>query len=142
MDRILLVANQTLGGDEVTTWLRERIAEDDCELHILVPSSVDPQSWVHDEDSDRELAEQRLDEALDRFGVLGIPVTGEVGDSSPVGAVLDVLRTREVDEIVVSTLPIGVSRWVRLDLVHRIDRAVDVPVTHLVAAKAPAAART
>ena len=33
MDRILLVANQTLGGDEVTTWLRERIAEDECELH-------------------------------------------------------------------------------------------------------------
>lgn len=141
MDRILLVANQTLGGDEVTSWLRQRIAQDDCELHILVPSSVDPQGWVHDEDSDRELAEQRLDDALDRFGVLGIPVTGEVGDSSPVGAVLDVLRTRDVDEIVVSTLPVGISRWVRLDLVHRIDRAVDVPVTHLVAAKAPATAR-
>lgn len=141
MDRILLVANQTLGGDEVTNWLRERIAEDECELHVLVPSSVDPQGWVHDDDSDRELAEQRLEDALERFGALGIPVTGEVGDSQPVAAILDVLRSREVDEIVVSTLPVGVSRWLRLDLVHRIERSVNVPVTHLVAATTPATAR-
>lgn len=141
MDRILLVANQTLGGPEVTSWLQERIADDETELHILVPSSVDPQGWVHDEDSDRELAEQRLDEALVRFGSLGIPVTGEVGDNQPVSAILDVLRTREIDEIVLSTLPVGMSRWLRLDLVHRVERAVRIPVTHLAAAKAPATAR-
>lgn len=141
MDRILLVANQTLGGAEVTAWLRERIAKEECELHILVPSSVDPQGWVHDDDSDHELAEQRLDDALVRFGALGIPVTGEVGDSQPVAAILDVLRSREVDEIVLSTLPVGVSRWLRLDLVHRVDRAVDVPVTHLVAETSPTSAR-
>lgn len=141
MQRILLVANQTLGGPEVTSWLRERIAQDECELHILVPSSVDPQGWVHDDDSDRELAEQRLEEALVRFGALGIPVTGEVGDSQPVAAILDVLRSRDFDEIALSTLPVGVSRWLRLDLVHRVERAVDLPVTHLVARKAPATAR-
>ena len=133
MQRILLVANQTLGGPQVTSWLQDRIAQDECELHILVPANVDQEGMVHDDDSDRQLAGERLDEALRRLGSLGIPVSGEVGDIQPVAAILDVLRTRDVDEIVLSTLPPGVSRWLRLDLVHRVERAVDVPVTHIVA---------
>ena len=140
MKRILLVANQTLGGEEVDAWLRERIAEEPCEVHVLVPANVDAPGWVHDEDSDRALAQQRLQDAMARLKELGVPVSGEIGDERPVDAIRDVLRATPCDEIVLSTLPIGVSRWVRQDVVHRVERYVDVPVTHIVAAKAPAAA--
>ncbi len=138
MNRILLVANQTLGGSRVMRSLRERVQQGPCAIHVLVPANVDAQSWVHDDDSDRALATQRLQKAVARFGELGVPVTGEVGDSRPVDAILDVLRRDRFDEILVSTLPAGVSRWLRLDLVHRIERAVSIPVAHLVAEEAPA----
>lgn len=137
MQRILVVANQTLAGEEVMAWLRERVRRDECAVHVLVPANVDTQSWVHDDDSDHELAAQRLEDALGVFGQLNVPLTGEVGDSRPVDAILDVLRRELIDEILLSTLPVGVSRWLRLDLVHRVERAVDVPVSHVVAQEAP-----
>ncbi len=141
MKRILVVANQTLGGPKVMDWLRERVAQEPCAIHVLVPANVDTQTWVHDEDSDHELAQRRLIEALARFRELGSEVTGEVGDERPVDAIMDVLRHKRFDEVLLSTLPPGVSRWLRLDLVHRVERAVDVPVAHLVADRTPAQAR-
>ncbi len=137
MKRILVVANQTLGGDELMSQLRTRVEEGPCEIHVVVPAGADPTSSFHDHASDRALATGRLTQALSRFAKLGVDVTGEVGDHRPVDAVTDVFRRGEsFDEIVVSTLPAGASRWVRLDAVSRIERAVDVPVTH-VAAETP-----
>lgn len=138
MKRILVVANQTLGGPALMEWLRERVAREPCGIHVLVPANVDTQSWVLDDDSDRELAERRLGAALSRLADLGADVTGEVGDPRPVDAILDVLRRDDFDEIVLSTLPPGVSRWLRLDLVHRVQRAVTTPVTHIVTEEASA----
>ena len=138
MQRILLVANQTLAGKTVRDWLRDRVEKEECAVHVLVPANVDTQSWVHDDDADHELAARRLQDALAGLEDLGVPLTGEVGDASPVDAILDVLRREQCDEIVLSTLPVGVSRWLRLDLVHRVERAVDIPVTHLVSEAAPA----
>lgn len=136
MKRILVVANQTLGGPALMKWLRERVAQERCAIHVLVPANVDTQSWVLDDDSDRELAETRLREALGRLTDLGVDVTGEVGDPRPVDAILDVLRRDDFDEIVLSTLPPGVSRWLRLDLVHRVERVVTTRVIHLVTQEA------
>lgn len=135
MRRYLVVANQTLGGDELMSWLQVRVDDGPCSIHVIVPASADPSTAFHDHDSDRKLATQRLEEALDRFRALDVEVTGEVGDHRPVDAVNDALRRGEqFDEIVVSTLPLHVSRWVRLDAVSRIERAVDMPVHHVVAA--------
>lgn len=132
MRRYLVVANQTLGGEQLMERLRSCVAEGPCSVHVIVPASADPTVSFHDEFSDRKLARSRLAEALKRFGGLGVEVTGEVGDHRPVDAVLDVLRRGEqVDEIIVSTLPAGVSRWLRLDAVSRIERAVEIPVTHI-----------
>jgi hypothetical protein len=132
MNRILVVANQTLGGPQVMSWLRERVEQGPCAVHVLVPANVDTQSWVQDDGSDRELAADRLREGLKRFAELGVDVTGEVGDPRPMDAILDVLRREEFDEILLSTLPMGVSRWLRMDLVHRVERTVAIPVTHVV----------
>jgi hypothetical protein len=63
----------------------------------------------------------------------GLEPTGEVGDTVPYLAIMDVLRERAFDEIIISTLPVGVSRWLRMDLPHRVAKAVDIPVTHVVA---------
>jgi hypothetical protein len=137
--RYLVVANQTLGGDALLDRLRELAAEDRCAIHVLVPASADPTEAFHDEVSDRRLARERLEAALSRFGELDATVTGEVGDHRPVDAVRDVLRREQAfDRILVSTLPAGVSRWLRLDTISRIERVVDVPIEHLVGPKAPA----
>ena len=133
MARYLVVANQTLGGDELLGRLREVAGEGPCDIHVLVPASADPTGSFHDEASDLGLARSRLEEAMARFGDLDATVTGEVGDHRPVDAVGDVLRRGErFDRIIVSTLPAGISRWVRLDTVSRIERAVAVPVEHIV----------
>lgn len=138
MRRYLVVANLTLGGEHLLRLLRERVAQGPCAFHVLVPASADPHVWTHDEASDYQLAARRLDEALERFEELHAEVTGEVGDHRPVDAVLDALRHGHFDEVVLSTLPAGASRWLRMDLVNRVRRAVDVPVTHVVATDAAA----
>lgn len=131
--RYLVVANQTLGGDELLARLREATAEGPCDIHVLVPASADPTESFHDEASDHQLAQARLADALERFGQLEATVTGEVGDHRPVDAVGDVRRRGErFDRVIVSTLPAGFSRWLRLDAVSRIERAVDVPIEHVI----------
>jgi GABA permease len=60
-----------------------------------------------------------------------------VGDPDPVAAVGDALRAREFDEVIVSTLPRGVSRWLRLSLPHRLERMTDLPVHHVIAHPRP-----
>jgi GABA permease len=74
-----------------------------------------------------------------RFRELGAEVDGEVGAPSPVEAIGDAIRAvGRFDEIILSTLPPGPSRWLRLDLPHRVERAYNLPVTHLVADPQPA----
>ena len=60
-------------------------------------------------------------------------VTGEIGDASPLRAVGDALQYQSCDEIIVSTLPPGVSRWLKLDLPNRLRHSFAIPVTHVVA---------
>jgi hypothetical protein len=140
MRRILVVANQTLGGDALLEVLRDRLAGGPCRLHLLVPSSVDSTGWMHDHHSDRVLAQQRLEAGRERLAeALDTEVTGEIGDHRPGDAILDVLRREEFDEVVLSTLPARVSRWVRMDAASQVRRVVDVPVTHVAAADEPVA---
>jgi hypothetical protein len=63
----------------------------------------------------------------------GATSTGTVGDASPALAVADALDQESFDEIIVSTLPSGVSRWIRQDLPHRLARRTGLPVCHVVA---------
>ena len=136
--RYLVVANQTLGGAALTARLRQCLAAGPCTFHVLVPANVDQEGWIHDDDRDLALAHQRLEEALERFRALGADVSGEVGDISAVDAIHDVLRRSDFDEIILSTLPPGASRWLRLDLPSRVERSVSVPVNHVVAEDVPA----
>jgi cell pole-organizing protein PopZ len=71
--------------------------------------------------------------ALERFRKLGAEAQGEVGDERPLEAIADAVREEAFDEIILSTLPPGLSRWLRQDLPHRVERTFDVEVTHVVA---------
>ena len=59
--------------------------------------------------------------------------TGSIGDPDPVLAAVEALPRDRFDEIVVSTLPPGLSRWIRQDIPHRLARRTDLPVRHVVA---------
>jgi hypothetical protein len=56
-----------------------------------------------------------------------------VGDPDPLAAVGDALLTHRFDELVVATLPHGVSHWLRLSLPQRLRRLTDLPVVHVTA---------
>jgi hypothetical protein len=146
--RILLVANKTLAGDDLTTIVRERVAAGAAELWILAPASPPPDPSAlgtnmagvmsrPPQESGAELAERRLRDAMYRFRELGIPVTGEVSDKDALSAVADVLARREFDEVIISTLPAGLSHWLRMDLPSRVHREFKLPVTTITARGGP-----
>jgi GABA permease len=131
MRRYLIVANQTLGGDHLLELVRERLEAGPATFHTLVPATYPHDHVFHSEGEARAIAQRRLDGARARFGELGATVTGEVGDVNPYYAILDVLRRDRFDEILLSTLPLGPSRWLRQDLPHRLRRITRTPVVHV-----------
>jgi hypothetical protein len=82
----------------------------------------------------RALAQSRLDAALDRLRSAGVTAGGEIGDPDPFQAIEHTLAANQFDEIIVSTLPARLSRWLRQDLPSRVERRFHVPVTHVGAA--------
>jgi GABA permease len=132
MRRYLVVANQTLGGEHLEAKVLECMAAGPCEFHLVVPATPpqDHATWVEGEA--KVLARERLDAALARFREIGARADGEVGDARPLGAIGDAVRHAEFDEIILSTLPPGPSRWLRMDLPHRVDRQFGIPVSHVI----------
>jgi GABA permease len=133
----LVVANQTLTGEHLRDELRRRVDQGPCRFHIVVPANRNPPGWTHTPDQARAIAEERLREAIDQFAELGAEVDGQVGDERPLDAMLDALRRWSCDEVILSTLPAGGSRWLRMDLVSRASRVLPIPVTHVEAREAP-----
>jgi hypothetical protein len=132
---VLVVANVTATSDELLETLRERGARDRCRFTLVVPApGVGPVG--------RDAAEQTLAEALEHFRKAGLEVEGVVGDHDPIAAVMDEWDPQKYDEIVISTLPTGVSKWLQVDLPHRIERTTGVQVTHVVAEPQRAEPRT
>jgi GABA permease len=133
MRRYLVVANQTLAGHRLLEHVRYCLATGPSWFFVLVPATPIHMQVVPGEGEAELLARQRLAGALARFRGEGASVVGAVGDPSPLRAVSDALRQRSFDEIVLSTLPPGTSRWLVDDLPSRLARATGLPVTHLVA---------
>jgi hypothetical protein len=77
-------------------------------------------------------AEAHVRAAVEQLRSEGLDVDeGKVGDPDPVAAVEDAVNFKEFDEIIVSTLPKHLSKWLRLDLPHRVEHATGKPVTHV-----------
>lgn len=132
MGKYLIVANQTLATDQLTDKIRQLCAEGPCTFHVVVPATHAKDHASYTEGHDHALAEKRLDAALERFRSIGAEADGEVGDSSAFLAVRDcLLADGTYDGMIVSTLPLGVSRWLKQDLPHRLERTFGLPVTLL-----------
>ena len=129
MRSYLIVANQTLTSESLREAIAARLAEGPVRTHVVVPLSPVGGRLTWDEHASRDVAQERLDKVLDRLRAMGAEADGEVGDRDPVMAVRDALRHREVDEVIVSTLPKGLSRWLGEDVPSRLRDSVRVPVT-------------
>ncbi|HEX8067044.1 MAG TPA: universal stress protein [Thermoleophilaceae bacterium] len=135
--QILVVANQTAESDELLEALKERAGRSPAKFHLLVPATPHGASWAMDMHSGGEEAEEHLKRAVQRYRDAGIDVDdGKIGDPDPLAAVEDAVNFKEFDEIVCSTLPRHVSKWLKLDLPHRVERATGKPVTHVEAKSA------
>jgi hypothetical protein len=142
MRRYLIVAHKTLGGDHLLDHVRSLRAEGPCRFLLLVPQEH-PTDHPWTEGEVAATARRKLQEGLDRFHDEGIIADGEIGDANPVYAVGAVIRREgdtAFDGIVVSTLPAPVSKWLHLDVPHRLRREhPHIPIVHLEAAPEPAA---
>lgn len=133
--RVLLVANRTAATEGLAEAVRARVRRGPAVFHLVVPAHphglhkvVDPQ------DGDAGEAQRALTEALPLLSeAAGSEVTGNVGDAEPLMAISDAVNAASYDEIVISTLPRRVSRWLHLDLVSKA-RGLGLPVTHVEAA--------
>jgi hypothetical protein len=140
MRTCLVVANQTLGGEHLMEEVRKRVASGPCRFFVLVPATRPPEHATWKEEEARAVAAARLDAALLAFRDAGAEADGRVGDHNPMLAIDDALRDVPADEIILSTLPPGVSRWLALDLPSRVRAHVKVPVTHVIGGREERAA--
>lgn len=131
---ILVVANRTADSPELIAALRSRAGHSPCRFTLLVPAVPRGLDWIADMKAAESEARPRAVVGAHRMRLAGLEVEDAVvGDPDPLAAVGDALRAGSFDEVVVSTLPRGVSRWLRLSLPHRLRRMTDLPVLHLTA---------
>ena len=137
MNRYLVIANQTIESALLWAAISDRIAAGPSTFHLLVPEDHS-QGATWNEGRARVAARKRLEEGIAHFADRGVDMTGEV-DTSPFDGVSNILvreGPQAFDEIIISTLPVTVSKWLKLDAPSRIQRMTDVPVTHVAAAMA------
>jgi hypothetical protein len=152
--RYLVVANQTLGGARLRQEIRDRIEAEPSSFYVLVPNTravdyhgvpaaggmvpmptlLTASGPTTDEEATAE-ARLRLDQLLSRLHKLDVKVEGELGDPDPLAAIGNVLKRRQFDEVILSTLPHRVSRWLRTDLPRNVRRRFDLPVTVVISAE-------
>jgi hypothetical protein len=119
--RVLIVAHRTAATPRLIDAVRARAGRSPCTFTLLVPRPY----W----DPDTEEAAATLELALPLLEeAAGTHVDGIIGDSDPFAAIQVALERRDFDEVIVSTLPARVSRWLRRDLPHRVE-ALGLPVT-------------
>jgi hypothetical protein len=154
MRRYLVVANQTLQADELRDELRKRISEGPCSFFVIVPDTKaeqydpvaaggvlpQPGMWwwatyyarpATDEEATAQ-AQERLRLMVDGLAALGAHVEGDLGSSDPMAAIGEACAGHQFDEIIVTTLPQRVSRWLRADLPNQVQRRFRLPVTTII----------
>jgi hypothetical protein len=132
--RVLVLANETLGGQALRREITHRMAGEDTEVFVMCPAlNVSKiKHWVSDEDEARRQAQDRLDDVLARLRREGIPVEGDIGDADPIQAMEDALRLFPAHEAIISTHPPGRSNWLERDVIERARERFALPVSHVV----------
>ena len=132
--RVLVVANRTAATPALIEAVRDRAASGPSRFSLLVPAVARGLHRVTDaEDQGTAEAEATLELALPLLEeAAGGPVEGLIGDPEPLAAIQDALNQHGFDEVIVSTLPARVSRWLHLDLPHKV-AGLGLPVTTVTA---------
>jgi hypothetical protein len=131
---VLVVANETLEGDELIDAVRRRAERGPIRAVVVAPVNEPGAGHVVYEHSRRAAAGRRLDRTLTALRAAGIPAHGGVMEGGPLAAVRDVIAQERVDELIVSTHPEAKSGWLRRNLLDEIRKAAgDRPVEHVVA---------
>ena len=132
--RVLVVAHRTAATPALLNAVSERAARGPCAFTLLVPNIAHGLHRIVDaEDQSEDAAQSVLALALPLLEeAAGGHVDGMVGDPEPLNAVQDAVNLQGFDEIIVSTLPVRVSRWLRLDLPSKIG-GLGLPVTTITA---------
>jgi hypothetical protein len=123
---VLVIASVTAPSADLLAALSERAERGPIGVTLLMPATEIGLAG-------REAAKPRLEEAVERWRAAGITAEGVVGDSDPMGAVHDAWDPSRFDEVIVSTLPGASSKWLQVDLPHRVARMTGVQVTHVIA---------
>jgi hypothetical protein len=131
--RILVIANETVGGHTLRSAILERSRDGREEVLVVTPALNSPiRHWVSDDDDARAAAQERLEKSLTQLAAAGVEARGEVGDGDPMQAIEDALRTFGADEIIISTHPEGRSNWLERGIVEHARERFAVPITHVV----------
>jgi GABA permease len=120
----LVVANVTAASDQLLEALTERAQREPAAFTLIVPATPFG--------GGRAAAHDALAAAIERLSSQGLEVEGRVGDGDPVVAVSEAWDPKSFDEIIVSTLPMRLSKWLHAGLPERIGRVTGAPVTHVI----------
>jgi hypothetical protein len=133
MSKVLVVANETLGGRTLLNAVRERFDRGDHPAFVVVAPMARPKAGlvVYDEAA-RGAAQVRVDDMVHQLQDLGIEASGEVMDPDPFNAVMDAVGEFSPDEVIISTHPETRSGWLRRDLIERVQDASGLPGDHVV----------
>ena len=131
--RILVIANETVGGDTLCDLVVEKARDGNANVLIVAPALNTPLRHLATDDvAARADAQARLDASLERLRKHRVSARGEIGDPDPLQAIEDALRTFGADELIISTHPEGRSKWLEQGLVEEARRRFAVPITHVV----------
>jgi hypothetical protein len=134
--RILVVANRTAESPELLEALRARSVHGPCEFTLLVPATPHGIAWAADMHAGGDEAEGHRTAFVEELRAEGLQVReAKVGDPDPLAAVQDECNFSEYDELIVSTLPLKASKWLRVDLPRKARAATGLPVQHVVASE-------
>jgi hypothetical protein len=136
--RVLVVANRTAASDELLEALVQRVERGSAEFFLVVPATARGASWMTDMNAGASAGEEALEQALARWRDVGLECTGQVGDPDPLAAASDAKNNGDYDEVIVSTLPKHLSKWLHLDLPHKVAHATGLPTEHVSAHAATA----
>jgi hypothetical protein len=129
---LLVVANRTVDSPELLDAIRLRAEDGPLHVTMLAPSRY----------AERAETQRRLERAVATLEAAGVECETLLGDADPIVAVQEAWDPGRYDEVVVSTLAAGASRWLQIDLPHRVARLTDCQVRHVaVPVRRPAPSR-